>query len=364
MCRLLILSVILITICSSAIAQSKQANTAAVDPEAVPKEKTERELEAERVLNERRSNVRSLLINVAAEARNFPDARVRARTQARIADALWDVDPQRSRALFRAAWDAADVADVESYERVQKDIREQQARNKHGGYSISPPLDIRHEVLQLAAKRDPKLAEELLASYQEQKARDAAANRSRDVRGMDQGTIERFAVAKDALTAGDIERALQYADPGLTSVNMESIDFLSVLREKNQIAAADQRYAAMLMNAAADAQADANTVALLSSYIFTPHLYVVFHSAGSMRSQYRGQGQSVPVASPELRAVFFRSALQILLRPLPEGSTAGLDGQYLAIRRMLPLFQQFGPPQGAAALTAQLESLAAAASDQ
>src|ERR1041385_1170255 len=104
---------------ATASGQSKQTNTAAPNASAIPKEKTERELEAERILKERRGNVQSLLINVAAAARNSTDARVRARTQARIADALWDADHERSRALFRSSWDAAEVADAESQERVE-----------------------------------------------------------------------------------------------------------------------------------------------------------------------------------------------------------------------------------------------------
>src|SRR5712692_360071 len=46
--------------------------------------------EAERILKERRSNAQSLLINLAADARNFSDQTLRARTQARIANALWE----------------------------------------------------------------------------------------------------------------------------------------------------------------------------------------------------------------------------------------------------------------------------------
>jgi hypothetical protein len=62
-----------------------------------------------------------------------------------------------------------------------------------------------------------------------------------------------------------------------------SIDFLSDLREKNPTAA-DSSYAALLASSANNPHSDANTVSLLSSYIFTPHLYVTFSSAGASNS--------------------------------------------------------------------------------
>ena len=52
---------------------------------------------------------------------------------------------------------------------------------------------------------------------------------------------------------------------------MEGVDFLSFLRDKNPVAA-DQRYARLLAMSEADLKSDANTISLLSSYLFTPHL--------------------------------------------------------------------------------------------
>src|SRR4051794_23227222 len=115
--------------CASVHPQNKTANA---ETAKAPIEKTAAELEAERVLKERRANAQSLLVNLAADARNFTDATVRARTQARFADALWDSEPERSRAMFRSAFDAAEIADAESDQRVQEDIRQQQARTGRG----------------------------------------------------------------------------------------------------------------------------------------------------------------------------------------------------------------------------------------
>jgi len=340
-------------------AQKKTANAEAAKP---PVEKTAAELEAERVVRERRANVQSLLVGLAADARNFSDARVRARTQARIADMLWETDYQRSRNMFRSAFDAAEVADAESQEKIEEDIRQQQARNPNGGYGYASPPEIRREVLGIASRRDTKLGEELLERYSDQKSaqvRDQPNHRP-DLRGSDQ-TAQRYDLAKELLSEGDSQRALQYADPALSSINIASVDFLARLRVKDA-AAADQRYAVMLQSAAMNPMSDANTASLLASYIFSPSIYVTFLGYGSASTE-SGGSRNPPNISPDLRAAFFRTAAAILLRPLPEQSLAGPDGQYLGLRRLMPLFERFAPPAMSAALQAQLESLGAAASD-
>jgi hypothetical protein len=339
---------------ASVHAQKKSANGEA----AKAVEKSPAELEAERVLKERRANAQSLLINLAADARNFTDATLRARTQARIADALWETDRERSKTMFRSAWDAAEVGDAESQARMQEDIRQQQARTGAGGYVIATPPNLRREVLESAAKKDQKLGEEFLAKYNDQKAADQPRQRRG---GVDEATSQRFNVAEAMLESGDITTALQMADPALASVNMRSVDFLSQLREKDS-AVADQRYAAMLQHASLNSQADANTVSLLASYIFAPRIYVTFYGTGASSGQMTSSAVPANV-SPELRAAFFRTASAILLRPLPEQSTAGPDGQYLGIKRLLPLFEQFAPAETSNALRAQLDNLAALASN-
>ena len=78
-------------------------------------------------LRERRAQARSLLISLSSDARTFNDQTLRARSLARIADALWRVDPEQARLMFRKAWEAAEVADQESDRKLQEEIRQQQA---------------------------------------------------------------------------------------------------------------------------------------------------------------------------------------------------------------------------------------------
>jgi len=87
---------------ATTVAQPKDA------PKAVVKTtdgnvKPAKDPEAERILKERRANAQSLLISLAADARNFSDQTLRARTQARIAGALWEADRERARTMFRGA---------------------------------------------------------------------------------------------------------------------------------------------------------------------------------------------------------------------------------------------------------------------
>ena len=121
--------------------------------------KTAKDAEAERVMKERRENAQSLLINLASDAGHFNDQTLRARTQARLADVLWSADPDRGRALFRKAWESAEIVDQEGQRKVDEDIKQQKARNGGGSVSVQGAPNIRGEVLRLAAKRDRALGE-------------------------------------------------------------------------------------------------------------------------------------------------------------------------------------------------------------
>jgi hypothetical protein len=362
----LLLIFCLLALSTIAAAQPKDASKVEAKTSA-DKNKSAKALEAERILAERRANAQSLLINLAVDARNFNDQTLRARTLARIADALWEVDRERGRTLFRASWDSAEIADKESQERLQEDIRQQQSKTGGGGYVVASPPDVRREVLRLAASRERALGEELLGKFKEQKEREAADAKNRRNRfGADAATSQRLSLAGQLVDAGDIERALQFADPVLGGINVQSIEFLTHLRDKDPTAA-DQRYASMLAKAPTNPESDANTVSLLSSYIFTPHTYVTFQGNGVSSSQMSGASGPANVPA-ELRAAFFRVAAGILLRPLaPPGqdqTTLGPDGLYLAIRRLMPFFEQYAPQETTTALRAQLEALTAMASDR
>lgn len=316
----------------------------------------------------KRQQARSLLIALSTDARAFHDQTLRARSLARIADALWTVDAEQGRLLFRKSWDAAEIADRESDQKLQEEIRQQQAKTGRKGYAVSLPPSLRREVLRLAARKDRALGEEFLEKLKTEKA-EAATNAKLNPGRLNESLSQRLGVARELLETADVERSLQFADPVLNTVAMETISFLVDLREKDPAgpAAADKRYLALLGSSMNNAQADANTVSLLSSYIFTPHLYAVFTGNGMSTSQMSATIKPADV-SPELRAAFFQTAAAILLRPLPAPGqemvgTAGVDGKYLVIKRLLPLAEQHAPPELVESLRGQLTALNTVASD-
>jgi hypothetical protein len=350
---------------TGASAQSNDAKKVGAVKDAASANKTAKDAEAARILKERRAQAQSLLISLAADVANYNDQTLRARTQARIADALWDVDAERGRTLFRKAWEAAEVADKEGQQRLDEEIQQQRSRNG-GSVAVSGPPNLRSEVLRLAARRDRALGEELLDKLKTEKQREVteAADKERskiEPLTTPEALSQRLNLARQLLDT-DVERALQFADLALGTVTRDGLEFLSYLRDKDP-GAADQRYAAMLRVAAGNLQSDANTVSLLSSYLFTPHLFVTFSEGGASTTQ--SSATSVPpTVSPELRTAFFRVASDILLRPLATGgqdqTTSGTQGKYLVIKRLLPLFEQYSTSEATAALRAQMQALAAA----
>src|SRR5438132_10958361 len=121
-CRSLPILLCLLFLCATAIAQPSEANKPAPVKEVAGKGKAAVDPEAERILRERRAQAQSLLISLAADAGSYNDQKLRARTQARIADVLWDADAERARTLFRKAWDAAEIVDQEGFRKMQEDI--------------------------------------------------------------------------------------------------------------------------------------------------------------------------------------------------------------------------------------------------
>lgn len=364
MSRLCLLTLLLL-LTVSPIALGQSAEPAKPSASDIAKNKNDDEAEAERLVRERRANAQSLLISLAADAGNYTDQRLRARTMARIADALWDADPERARAMFRKAWDAAEAVDEESRRITLEEIRQQQAQR--GSSAVASRGSIRNEVLRLAARRDRKLGEEMLSKLTAAKKEEAteAADKARsNVFETPEAITQRLNLARQLLDS-DVERSIQFADPALMTVTRDGIDYLSYLREKDALSA-DRRYAALLGRAGGDAKTDANTISLLASYLFTPHIFVQFNGGGANTSS-TGRTTPAPMVAPDLRAAFFRIAADVLLRPLPppaqDQTTSGLVGKYLMMKRLMPLFEQFAAKETTDAVRAHTEALANAVSE-
>jgi len=351
------------TICAQQTLDKTSAQPQAAQPAApaAATAKPKRASAAEKAkIEQRKALGLSLLVSLANDARNFSDQKLRARTLSRVADALWESDPEQGRALFRKAWDAAEAGDQESARQTEEEKQRQQGGNPNATFALVVPADLRAEVLRLAARRDRALGEEFLGKLKEaRQAETSDATPARNPFETPAAVKQRLRLANQLLET-DVERALQFADPVLTSVTMEGLDFLSVLRDKNA-AAADQRFTRLLAIADSDVATDANTISLLSSYLFTPHLFVTFDPGGGQSSSSMNRRTPPPEVTPELRNAFFRSAANVLLRPLPakeqDRSSSGLEGKFMVIRRMLPLFEQYAPKEMTEQLKAELSVL-------
>jgi len=364
--RCLLAVLLLLVACAAIGAQPSDANKTAAKT-AANSAKSAKDPEAERLIKERRDNAQSLLMSLAADAGRFNDQTLRARTQARIADVLWSADPERARALFRKAWESAEFVDQEAQRKLEEDIRQQKAKNGgNGAVTVQGPANIRGEVLRLAAKHDRVLGEEFLAKLRIEQQQDAGDNAVKS-RSLDtpEAVSQRLNLARQLLDT-DVARALQFADPALTNITRDALDFLSYLRDKDA-AAADMRYSAFLARAAADMQSDANTVSWLASYVFTPHMFVTFSASGNNSMSSTSRENQPPNVPPQLRDAFLRVAGDILMRPLaPPGqdqTSAGTQGKYLMLKRLQPLFDQYAPRELAEAIHAQADALAQGVSD-
>src|SRR2546423_11963055 len=159
----------------TAAAQPSDANKPAAKPIASATNKSVKDPEAERIAKERRDNAQALLISLAADAGRFTDQTLRARTQARIADVLWSADPDRARAMFRKAWESAEIVDQEAQRKLQEEIAQQKAKNG-GNVAVTGPRDIRSEVLRLAARHDHAIGEEVLSQLKIEKHQEATGD--------------------------------------------------------------------------------------------------------------------------------------------------------------------------------------------
>lgn len=353
------LTILILTLVAAAIPFDTAAQ--AIPPKA-PSPKKDDEALTEAIEAQRRAFGVSIIMSLADDARSYKDLALRARVLARSADALWDSDPGGARALLRRAWEAAEKADA------AEDVGPSKSSAPVAVIALRRPGegDSRAEVLTIAARRDRALGDEFLAKLMEAEAKageqatDQTSRPGDDSWTTSDETSKRLSFAHRLLDENEVEKAFEFALPALGGVNEKTISFLSRLRLLKP-ALADKQFMSLLARAEIDAAADANTVSGLSSYAFTPGLYMIFAGDGGVRWTPALETTTAPNLPPEVRSRFFRTAANILLRPLPppdqDRTSAGVIGKYIVIKRLLPLFEQ-NAPDTAVALQSQLTALA------
>ena len=210
---------------------------------------------------------------------------------------------------------------------------------------------MRREVLRLAARHDRDPARTSTSSTKHGSGR----QKSSCARHPRTGTrrinpddpppdmAQRLSLARQLLEDGDVARALQFADPALYPVNTLGMNILDFLRVKNADAA-DQRYLSLLARAANDPVSDANTISLLSSYVFTPYLYITVRPDGNSHTR-RWNDNNTPPSNlpPALRNAFFRTAASVLrVLCLSRICHLGDVSELWSIARDAALFERYG----------------------
>lgn len=334
----LVVSIALLTSTASALAQSPQKKPQTTTKTKTSTEQSEASAKAKRDAKARQQQAASLLISLASDARSFRDLTLRARSLASIADLLWDLDRDQARVLFTKAWDASEAAERED----------------------NGPVNLREEVLRLAARRDRALAETFLESLKTDRSEDQPEESRDSLWSLPDSLQKRLTLARNLLVAGDVKRALEFAEPALGTVTISTLEFLTLLRE-HDATAADRFYASMIGRAPGGPSGDANTISLLSSYLFTPHTYVMFASDGRAETSWSPTSFPPINADPQLRLNFFQSAAGVLLQPVSAAeknqNSGGLVVKFRVSQRLLPLFEQYAPSSLTASLRSQLETL-------
>src|SRR2546421_2570525 len=123
MSHLRLTSLSLLLLCTFANAQTGAPSRTKPTPESV----APREVDPE--IQQRRSIAKSLLESLAIEARSYRDEPLRARVQARVADALWDQDKESARTLFRRAWAVAEAVENDAAHSARPSVTARLAAN-------------------------------------------------------------------------------------------------------------------------------------------------------------------------------------------------------------------------------------------
>lgn len=302
----------------------------------------------------RRTLAITLLIETADKARTFDDLFYRARIQTLAADALWPHDARQARAIFRRAWEAAAASDKADWE---EEVNEAGAPPG----AIRKTTQMRNEVLNVAARRDARLAEVFLRDLAREKDDENAAKNESPRRAtwleLSAGGARRLALAYEMLAAGETRRAVEIAAPLVNEgVRAALIGFILRLRERN-ISDGDALYLRLLERAAADPRTDANAVLLLSTPVISPNLMAIIDEFGSLQFTLPNFGtrptpqQAVP---PNIQTAFFNLAASVLSSPATPRDALTMQelvSRFYATGRLLPFFENSSAPYAAYAPT-------------
>ena len=267
-----------------------------------------------------RTRIIEVLDATAVDARKWNDKTIAARTQAQIADLVWDTNPDNGNTYLSAAW--ATSAKIEEPRRERSTFVNPSLRNA-----------VRREILLVARRRAPELA----ATWLEELVQE-----SKTAEQKERGTFD----DRSARSAVLLQMAQQLVDdnpPSAAELLIESLrdgisfNFQTILIrifQKDPVLA-EKVFRAALEHLRINGLNDPNELLTLYAYLYTPGR--VF---GANTSDNRNQVQlalggarvAVPPArqNPTMALAFLELAADLLLSaPVPEGNNAQMVARAL-----------------------------------
>lgn len=247
-----------------------------------------------------------VLYRTADEAKSWDDVKVSSQIQAQIADLLWDFDAISAESYLVRAWDKAKQA---------KESEEKPSRFRN----YSNRVEVSREVLMVARKRQPELAEKWLKELSDLTEEDFS---KRNKGLFDDRTARSTVLLQMAMQA--VETDVQAAAALATESLRDGISFgfqsvLIKIQEKNpELAAQVFRTALKRINSVGITSA--NEIQILSSYLYTPGQINTTADSTTQNNTTIAVGRNQPRVTsaaqlyPALAKEFVQTAARALLR--------------------------------------------------
>ena len=258
-----------------------------------------------------KKRIMEVLNSTAVDAKKWDDKAIAARTQAQIADLVWDTDHENATDYLKAAWDAA--ANVEEPKHARSPIANRSLRNA-----------VKRDVLLVARRRAPALATRWLEEMVEE-----SKSGEKDARGVFDDRSARSAVLlqmANELVADNPKAAAELLIESLRDGISFNFQTVLIRIQQKDSALADTVFRAALTHLRAVGASDPNELLTLYSYLYTPGRVQVANTTDNRNQSLLAVGGSrvaVPPGrqNPELAIEFLGLASDLLLAvPLPEGN--------------------------------------------
>lgn len=308
------------------------------------------------------------LMETADAARSFADLYDKVFVQAEAADALWPFEERAARSFLRRAWDATTAPGV---------VRAFKRADETDDDAIEAALSARREVISVASKHDPRLAETYMKGLTQ--GISISGDEGRVAHGGDEDSqtshvwrqpswesLQRLNAAHELLEEGAYESAAALVAPVISEgVSRELVNFITALRA-HAPREGDALYLRLSERTRLDSRTSANDVLLLSKPIVSPDLEIFVNEDGSVQLRQvnysdAAMSSAFSGAPVEVRRAFYATAAAVLMRPPQQtadnaGTNAEASAIYFTIGRLLPFFEREAA-QYAPALQARMNAL-------